>query len=61
MVAEGVKTTAVAIELAERYGVELPICQEMHAVLSLGRSPRDAIKRLMSRTLRTETIDVGTG
>jgi glycerol-3-phosphate dehydrogenase (NAD(P)+) len=61
MVAEGVKTTAVAIELAERYGVELPICQEMHAVLSLGRSPRDAIKRLMTRTLRTETIDVGTG
>ncbi|MDP9168997.1 MAG: NAD(P)H-dependent glycerol-3-phosphate dehydrogenase, partial [Acidobacteriota bacterium] len=54
MVAEGVKTTSAAVELAGRFGVELPIAQEMHAVLNLGRSPGDAIKRLMSRTLRTE-------
>lgn len=54
MVAEGVKTTSVAIELAARCGVDLPIASEMHAVLNLGRSPGDAIKRLMSRTLRNE-------
>jgi len=53
-VAEGVKTTAVAMQLAERHGVELPIVQEMHAVLNLGRPPEEAIKRLMSRSLRSE-------
>ena len=54
MVAEGVKTTAVAMQLSERHGVELPIVQEMHGVLNLGRLPAEAIRRLMSRTLRSE-------
>lgn len=54
MVAEGVKTTAAAMQLSERHGVELPIVQEMHAVLNLGRLPGEAIRRLMSRTLRSE-------
>ena len=50
MVAEGIKTTSVALELAERYGVELPVARQMHAVLHLGRSPREAVQELMSRT-----------
>jgi glycerol-3-phosphate dehydrogenase (NAD(P)+) len=54
MVAEGVKTTSVAMQLAERHRVELPIVQEMHAVLNQGRSPDEAIRRLMSRSLRSE-------
>jgi glycerol-3-phosphate dehydrogenase (NAD(P)+) len=54
MVAEGVKTTSAALELAERHGVDLPIAREMHAVLNLGRSPDEAIKRLMGRRLRSE-------
>jgi glycerol-3-phosphate dehydrogenase (NAD(P)+) len=54
MVAEGVKTTSIALQLAERHGVELPIAQEMHAVLNLGRPPVEAIRRLMGRTLRSE-------
>jgi glycerol-3-phosphate dehydrogenase (NAD(P)+) len=54
MVAEGVKTTSVALELAARHGVDLPIAAEMHAVLNLGRLPGEAIKRLMGRTLRSE-------
>jgi glycerol-3-phosphate dehydrogenase (NAD(P)+) len=54
MVAEGVRTTSVAVDLAERHGVELPICSQMHAVLNLGRSPADAIRALMTRTLRNE-------
>jgi glycerol-3-phosphate dehydrogenase (NAD(P)+) len=54
-VAEGVKTTSVALELAARYGVDLPIASEMHAVLHLGRSPGEAIRNLMTRTLRNET------
>jgi glycerol-3-phosphate dehydrogenase (NAD(P)+) len=54
MVAEGVKTTAVAMKLAARCGVELPIGMEMHAVLSMERTPEQAIRNLMSRTLRSE-------
>lgn len=54
-VAEGVKTTSVALELAARYGVDLPIASEMHAVLHLGRPPGEAIRNLMTRTLRNET------
>jgi len=54
MVAEGVTTTSVALQLAAQHGVDLPIAAEMHAVLSLGRSPGEAIKRLMNRALRNE-------
>jgi glycerol-3-phosphate dehydrogenase (NAD(P)+) len=55
MVAEGVITTTVALELAARHGVDLPIAAEMHAVLNQHRSPKEAIQRLMSRALRNET------
>lgn len=56
MVAEGVTTTAVALQLAGRYGVDLPIAAEMHAVLSEGRPPEEAIRRLMTRALRNEAV-----
>lgn len=54
MVAEGIRTTSVAIRLAERYGVEMPITAEMHAVLDQGRTPAEAIRRLMARAPRGE-------
>jgi glycerol-3-phosphate dehydrogenase (NAD(P)+) len=54
MVAEGIKTTSAAMQLAERCRVELPIVEQMHAVLNQGRSPGEAIQLLMSRTLRSE-------
>lgn len=54
MIAEGIKTTSVAMELASRCCVDLPIVAEMHAVLNSGRAPAEAIKRLMGRTLRNE-------
>jgi glycerol-3-phosphate dehydrogenase (NAD(P)+) len=53
-VAEGVRTTAVAMDLAARAGVELPITAEMNAVLSQGRTPEEAVRRLMGRTPRHE-------
>jgi glycerol-3-phosphate dehydrogenase (NAD(P)+) len=56
MVAEGVTTTSVALQLAAQHGVDLPIAAEMHAVLNLGRSPGEAIKRLMTRALRNEIL-----
>jgi glycerol-3-phosphate dehydrogenase (NAD(P)+) len=54
MVAEGVQTTGVALQLAEKYSVDLPIARQMHAVLHLGRSPEEAVRELMTRTLRSE-------
>ncbi len=53
-VAEGVHSTAAALGLAARYGVEMPIAEQMDAVLHQGKSPKDAIKELMSRPGRDE-------
>jgi glycerol-3-phosphate dehydrogenase (NAD(P)+) len=54
MVAEGVKTTAATVELASRYSVEMPIAQQMHAMLNLGRPPAEAVRELMERSLKME-------
>jgi glycerol-3-phosphate dehydrogenase (NAD(P)+) len=53
-VAEGVRSTAAALGLAARYGVEMPIAEQMDAVLHHGKSPRDAIRELMARPGRDE-------
>lgn len=53
-VAEGVRSTAAALGLAARYGVEMPIAEQMDAVLHREKSPRDAIKDLMARPGRDE-------
>ena len=55
MVAEGVFTTGAAIELARRCGVEMPIAQQMHAILHEGKAPREAIYELMTRSAKSET------
>jgi glycerol-3-phosphate dehydrogenase (NAD(P)+) len=54
MVAEGVKTTNVAVELAKRYAIEMPIAGQMYQMLHFGCSPREAIRRLMDRSLTVE-------
>lgn len=53
-VAEGVRTAKSAQQLAERHGIEMPITREMHRVLYEGESPRGAITRLMTRSLKSE-------
>jgi glycerol-3-phosphate dehydrogenase (NAD(P)+) len=53
-VAEGVRSTTAALGLAARYGVEMPITEQMAAILHQDKSPRDAIRDLMSRPGRTE-------
>jgi glycerol-3-phosphate dehydrogenase (NAD(P)+) len=55
MVAEGVFTTSAAVGLARSRGVEMPITEQMHAILHQGKSPREAIQDLMSRTGKSET------
>jgi glycerol-3-phosphate dehydrogenase (NAD(P)+) len=49
MVAEGVKTSKVAVELADKYGVDMPIASEVHAVVHEGRSAADAYRGLLKR------------
>jgi glycerol-3-phosphate dehydrogenase (NAD(P)+) len=53
-VAEGVRTTNAAAEMAVRAGVEMPIVFEMHDVLQHGRSPEEAVVALMLRSLKRE-------
>jgi glycerol-3-phosphate dehydrogenase (NAD(P)+) len=54
MVAEGVLTTNAAIGLGRKYGVEMPITEQMYAILHDGKAPRDAIRELMTRPGRVE-------
>ena len=53
-VAEGVRTTSAALGLARAHGVEMPITEQMAAILEQGKSPQDAIRELMARPGREE-------
>jgi glycerol-3-phosphate dehydrogenase (NAD(P)+) len=53
-VAEGVSSTAAALGLAARYGVEMPITEQMDAILHHNKSPKEAIRELMARPGRDE-------
>jgi glycerol-3-phosphate dehydrogenase (NAD(P)+) len=53
-VAEGVRSTAAALGLAARYEVEMPITEQMDAILHRGKSPKDAIRELMARPGKDE-------
>jgi glycerol-3-phosphate dehydrogenase (NAD(P)+) len=57
MVAEGVGTTASILELADRGGIELPICEQVGAVLSGRLPPTEVVSQLMQRKARTEFHD----
>jgi glycerol-3-phosphate dehydrogenase (NAD(P)+) len=54
MVAEGIKTTNAAVELARRHAVEMPIAEQMFQMLHSAVPPREAIQRLMERSLKGE-------
>ncbi len=54
MVAEGIKTTAGVIGLAERAGVEMPIAFHVGLVLEGKTTPRDAVLSLMTREAKAE-------
>ena len=48
-VAEGVRTTKAALGLARKYGIEMPITEQMERILDEGKDPREAIRELMLR------------
>lgn len=53
-VAEGVKTAKAAHDLAKKYKVDMPIVEEVHQLLYEGKSPKQALKELMTRGLKAE-------
>ena len=54
MVAEGVETVESAVALGRKFGVDLPITSQMHALLHGQKSPREALRDLMERSLKGE-------
>ena len=56
-VAEGVKTTLAARDLAQRLGVEMPITEQVYLTLYEDKDPRQVMMDLMTRQLRDERED----
>ena len=54
MVAEGVKTAKSVYNFSRKLGVEMPICHEVYRILYEGLAPKEAIHRLMTRSLKQE-------
>lgn len=53
-VAEGVETAKAVTRLAARCGVEMPIAEEVRAMLVDGRDPKEAFHNLMTRGPKSE-------
>ena len=53
-VAEGIRTTESAYQLAAKLEVEMPIVEQVHRILFEGQSVRLAIRELMTRELKKE-------
>jgi glycerol-3-phosphate dehydrogenase (NAD(P)+) len=56
MIAEGVKTTLSAYQLAQKLGIDVPITEQMYQILYAGKSPRQAVTDLMLRVLKAESV-----
>jgi len=53
-VAEGVKTAEAVHELATRHEVEMPISEQVYAIVHEGKSPAEALRTLMLRDPKPE-------
>jgi glycerol-3-phosphate dehydrogenase (NAD(P)+) len=56
MVAEGVYTSVAAVQMAEKYSVDMPVAQAVYNVLYKGGSAAEEAKKLMRREPKTETF-----
>ncbi len=54
MIAEGVGTTAALLALGREHHVELPITEQVNAILQHWKSPGEAIRDIMDRPLKRE-------
>jgi glycerol-3-phosphate dehydrogenase (NAD(P)+) len=55
---EGVFACRVVYEEAKKRGIEMPITEQIYAVLYEGKNPKEAARSLMARKLKPETSDV---
>ena len=55
-VVEGVLAAEAVKEVADELGIEMPICQQIYQILYEGKSPRDAVRELMTRALKPENL-----
>ncbi len=53
-VAEGVKTCRVVMELADEYGVQMPIAREVYRVVHEGQTPIEAYRGLLRMKVASE-------
>lgn len=54
MTVEGVSATEAAYRLGKKYNVELPITNQAYAVLFEGKNPAEAVRDLMTRSIKSE-------
>ncbi|MBL7086500.1 MAG: glycerol-3-phosphate dehydrogenase, partial [Candidatus Cloacimonetes bacterium] len=54
MIAEGIKTTQAAYKLSKKMNVEMPITNEIYNILFNEFSPQEGLKRLMTRSAKSE-------
>lgn len=58
MVVEGIKTTKSAYQLAKKYGVDMPITEELYEVLYEGKSVKESVPNLMGRDKKHEMENI---
>ncbi|MDO4475810.1 MAG: NAD(P)H-dependent glycerol-3-phosphate dehydrogenase [Lachnospiraceae bacterium] len=54
MVVEGINALPAAMELSEKYGIEMPLCHGVQAIINEGASPREVVRQLMERPRKPE-------
>ena len=55
MVVEGINALPAALELAEKYNIDMPITFAVDAIVNKGADPRNTVMTLMMRDKRDET------
>ena len=53
-VVEGVLAARAVKEVADKLGIDMPICQQVYGILYEGTAPREAVEALMGRKLKSE-------
>ncbi len=56
MVAEGIRNSLALTRLARQQGIDMPITEQMMAVMYENKSPRQAVQDLMTRELKSESV-----
>ncbi len=58
MVVEGINALPAAMKLSEKYSVELPITETVYNIVFNGKSPSEAVWKLMTRDKKSEAEDI---